>query len=82
MKRHWLFIAVVGLIAGGCAQEGTGRAPSFLGLSDVARADTLPPQAEQPKALRHVHSSKVLGAMAFQKVTGRTVDPERLNGAE
>jgi hypothetical protein len=29
-----------------------------------------------------VLSNKVLGAMAFHRVTGRTIDPERLSGSD
>jgi hypothetical protein len=68
----------------GCAQEGVSR-PSFLGLSDLAVGDPAEatpaaPDKEIPEALRHVQSNKVLSAMAFQKVTGQTVDPESLSG--
>jgi hypothetical protein len=80
-------IAFAGLLAlAGCAQEGDSR-PSYLGLSDLAaggaRAATEPEAANTPsEALRHVQSNKVLGAMAFQKVTGRTIDPDSLIGRE
>jgi hypothetical protein len=40
----------------------------------------LAPDGAPPEALDHVQSNKVLGAMAYQKVTGRTVAPERLTG--
>jgi len=32
--------------------------------------------------LRHVNTNRVLGAMAYQKVTGRSVDPARLIGSD
>jgi hypothetical protein len=78
-------LVFAGLLAlGGCAQEGLSG-PNFVGLSDIApeaRAAAQPEsEAEDaPEALRHVQSNKVLGAMAFQRVTGRTVDPESLSG--
>ncbi len=68
----------------GCAQEGVR--PAYIGLSDLpAVATATPAQAETPSgplsdSLRHVQSNKVLGAMAFQKVTGRAVDPDSLSG--
>ncbi len=69
----------------GCAQEGVR--PSYIGLSDLpAVAAATPAQASTPSrsplsdSLRHVQSNKVLGAMAFQKVTGRAVDPDSLSG--
>jgi hypothetical protein len=80
-------ITVAGLLAlAGCAQEGDSR-PSYLGLSDLAaggaRAESEPAPANLPsESLRHVQSNKVLGAMAFQKVTGRAVDPDSLSGRE
>jgi hypothetical protein len=78
-------IAFASLLAlAGCAQDGDSR-PSYLGLSDLAaggaRAAT-DPANPQPEALRHVQSNKVLSAMAFQKVTGRAVDPDSLSGRE
>jgi hypothetical protein len=34
----------------------------------------------ESESLRHIQSNKVLGAMAFQKVTGQAVDPDSLLG--
>lgn len=70
------------LALAGCAQD-SGSRPSYLGLMDLtagdASAQTI--STEQPSdATRYVQSNKVLGAMAFQRITGRTVDPERLSG--
>jgi len=70
------------LALGGCAQQGVTR-PTYLGLSDIAsdaEASPEPVSGPQSEALRHVQSNKVLGAMAFQRVTGRTVDPSSLSG--
>lgn len=78
-------LALVGFLAlAGCAQDSDSR-PSYIGLSDLtggdasAQAATMEPPSD---AVRYVQSNKVLGAMAFQRVTGRTVDPERLSGHE
>lgn len=70
------------LALAGCAQD-SGSRPSYLGLMDLtagdASAQTI--STEPPSdATRYVQSNKVLGAMAFQRITGRTVDPERLSG--
>ncbi|AGK58691.1 hypothetical protein HYPDE_35098 [Hyphomicrobium denitrificans 1NES1] len=68
----------------GCAQD-SGSRPSYIGLSDLtaAEASALAAPAEAPSdATRYVQSNKVLSAMAFQRVTGRTIDPERLSGHE
>lgn len=70
------------LLLAGCAQE-SGSHPSYIGLVDLAggaaaNAETSPVQ-DVPEALRHIQSNKVLGAMAFQRVTGRTVDPGSLS---
>ena len=74
-------LAAAGMLAlAGCAQEGVR--PSYLGLSDMAESGELkqrsPGSAEIPEELRHVQSNRVLGAMAFQRITGRTVDPDSL----
>jgi hypothetical protein len=79
-------LAIASLIAlGGCAQNGVSS-PSNLGLSDLAsEAEAASSRTiidRPPKALRDVPSNKVLGAMAFQRVTGRSVDPESLSSAD
>ncbi len=90
MRTHFtnvagLALAVAALALGGCAREpdaGFAYArPAHLGLAGVEGGnDVAPPLPDNP-AVRHIQSNKVLGAMAFQKTTGRTVDPERLNGS-
>ena len=72
------------LALAGCAQD-SGSRRSYIGLSDLTAGDASAQAAtvEQPSAAtRYVQSNKVLGAMAFQRVTGRTVDPERLSAHE
>lgn len=78
-------LAAAGVLAlAGCAQEGASR-PSYIGLMDLAGsgAATNPQPAGNsdkiPEALRYIQSNKVLSAMAFQQVTGRTVDPDSLS---
>jgi hypothetical protein len=71
------------LALAGCAQDTRSR-PSYIGLSDLrltdASAQTV--SMESPsEATRYVQSNKVLGAMAFQRMTGRTVNPERLSNS-
>jgi hypothetical protein len=80
--RHTLALASFAALAlGGCAQQGDIQ-PSYLGLSDLT-SEATPANAEAPsEALRYVQSNKVLGAMAFHSVTGRTIDPESLSGRE
>jgi hypothetical protein len=82
MKRY-IFIAIAAAASQGCAKS-TEQSPFHLGLpivseSEAGEAELAAPQGQQA-GLRHVASNKVLGAMAFQKVTGRTIDPERLEG--
>lgn len=77
------FAAAGFLLLAGCAQQGSH--PAYIGLSDLSGDDfmensLIARSGETPEALRHVQSNKVLSAMAFQKVTGRTVDPESLIG--
>lgn len=77
-RRSLMLASLVALT--GCTQEGLQ--PSYLGLRDIttdAMASPAVTPRKTPEALRHVQSNKVLGAMAFQKVTGRTVDPARLS---
>jgi hypothetical protein len=80
-------IGIVALLAvmvsfGGCA-GANDQAPSYLGFTAAAEDDEPAPAAKQPsKPGSHVSSNKVLGAMAFQKVTGRAVDPARLEGSQ
>ncbi len=75
-------LAAAGVLAlVGCAQESASH-PSYIGLMDLAGATASPQPAEAnkiPEALRYIQSNKVLGAMAFQRVTGRTVDPDSLS---
>lgn len=89
MRTHFtnmagLGLAIAALALAGCAREpdaGFAYArPAHLGLADVEDEVAPPPKPANP-AVRHVQSNKVLGAMAFQKTTGRTVDPDRLNGS-
>ena len=78
-----LSLSLAAIALGGCAREPDAgfpyARPAHLGLASVD-GDHAAPQPANP-AVRHVQSNKVLGAMAFQKTTGRTVDPERLNGS-
>ncbi len=75
-------LAVAVATLAGCAKDPT-QGISYVGLSDVEAAEAPEADADlaaMPKAVRHIQSNKVLGAMAFQKVTGQTVDPTRLSG--
>lgn len=79
--RSVLVAGVVGLA--GCAQEGAR--PSYLGLADLsdsgpAGSQPSPADKDVSNVLRHIQSNKVLSAIAFQSVTGQTVDPDRLVG--
>ncbi len=72
------------LVIAGCAQDGAPH-PAYLGLSDLAAGSTATAAQtrasnEEPEVFRHIQSNKVLGAMAFQKVTGQAVDPDSLLG--
>jgi hypothetical protein len=76
-------LAAAGVVVlAGCAQD-SGPHPSYLGLTDLtgdAAAASADGDSNTSDALRHIQSNKVLGAMAFQKVTGQTVDPDSLLG--
>ena len=85
MRRHLVIVALVSasLPLQGCA-NAVNPSPSYLGIAPSAAADDADDYAAPAKspteATRHMSSNKVLGAMAFQKVTGRAVDPQRLSG--
>ena len=80
---RWKFamvaLAGLGLTLQGCA-DSMDPSPSYLGFSP-SEVDDAPakPSPKPSKSAKHVSSNKVLGAMAFQKTTGRTVDPGRLS---
>ena len=82
MKRV-LAATAAALLLTACANiEG---APSYLGMatsSIASQGDTAgtPGDSHPPEAVRHVTSNKVLGALAFQKVTGAKIDPTTLVG--
>jgi len=56
--------------------------PSYLGAflpeADDEQTAPGPSTHEPPAAIKHVTSNRVLGAMAFEKVTRQKVDPARL----
>lgn len=76
MARVLAVIAAASLLSA-CANAID--APSYLGMAtgnidgEAAQAPPAP-----PPAIRHVSSNRVLGAMAFKKVTGADVDPRSL----
>ena len=84
MKRI-ILIASLGVTLQACARVAD-TAPSFLGMPSAVELsdddDAVAPSVAngQSPELRHIASNKVLGAMAFQKITGRAVDPTRLQG--
>lgn len=79
---RFLVVASLAITLQACARDGD-TAPSYLGMlapgdmADASNGTTAASSADLPE-LRHVGSNKVLGAMAFQKTTGRAVDPSRL----
>ncbi|MFN0217517.1 MAG: hypothetical protein ACKVP4_01755 [Hyphomicrobium sp.] len=78
-------LLLIAVAMAGCAPVAS-HAPSYLGLSDAAASDDdddfgSASDRDVMPGLRRIPSNKVLGAMAFQKVTGRQVDPSRLSGS-
>ncbi|HVJ78117.1 MAG TPA: hypothetical protein VM620_09805 [Hyphomicrobium sp.] len=69
------------LALAGCAQD-SGSRPSYIGLvdltSDSQSEPDMTPSGPASEAARYVQSNKILGAMAFHRVTGRTIDPGSL----
>lgn len=82
--RRIFACAVAALALQGCAAANESSSPVFLGafVSDSDAAAKTQSSESTPAALDHVQSNKVLGAMAYQKVTGRTIAPERLTGSK
>lgn len=78
---RFILIAGLTLTLQACAR-GNDTEPSFLGAALLGdEAEAAPATTEPHPELRHIGSNKVLGAMAFQKVTGRPVDPSRLQNS-
>ena len=79
MKR--VFAVVLTSLTLGACVNNVDNGPSFLGFGSAFADETdETPVAAPSTAIRRVQSNKVLGAMAFQRVTGRPVDPSRLSG--
>lgn len=81
MKMRNAF-AIVGLCLAltGCVNT-SGPGISYLGFAPAADDDDEPKATaagETPDAIKHVDSNRVLGAMAFEKVTRAKVDATRL----
>lgn len=82
MKRI-LAATAAALLLTACANVESS--PSYLGMatSSIASQGVAADSAEgaqTPEAVRHVTSNKVLGALAFQKITGAKIDPATLVG--
>jgi len=76
-------VAALVLVSALSACANVIEQPSYLGMAassiDSSSANPALP-APTPEAIRHVSSNRVLGALAFQKVTGAEVDPRTLSG--
>ena len=74
--------AALTCLALGACTNAVETGPSFLGFGTAFadETDETLAVAQPSTAMRRVKSNKVLGAMAFQRVTGRPVDPARLAG--
>lgn len=82
--RRTIACALAAMALQGCAGGNETRGPSYLGaiLDPTDEVVTPQPKGTPPAALQHVQSNKVLSAMAFQKVTGKQVAPERLKSGQ
>lgn len=84
MRRSGILVAIASTLSAGvagCARVEIG--PSHLGLPVIsdAEADENDDDRHTLQQLRYMNSNKVLGAMAYHKITGRTIDPTRLQGS-
>ena len=75
-------VLALGLLLSGCANDQTGVARNYsiahLGASSLASDATADPAGEANPAPKKTIASKVLSAMAFERVTGFKADPARL----
>lgn len=81
-KGHnmWKVVATLalGMALSGCAAGGDPQI-SYLGMTPAeADEDAAMAMEDVRDAIRHIDSNRVLGAMAFEKVTNAKVDPSRL----
>ena len=79
MKRV-IAVVFISLTLGACT-NAVETGPSFLGFgAAIADEADETPELKHSSAVSKVKSNKILGAMAFQRATGRPVDPSRLTG--
>ena len=80
--KSGIAVLAFGLSLAGCANEPTGVARSFsmayLGASPVDTANAADFNGGADPATKKTVASKVLSAMAFERVTGFKADPARL----
>lgn len=83
-KAMRAILSTIGLCAvlAGCANNSETQI-SYLGFvpASADEADAPVNNAQPPAAVKHMDSNRVLGAIAFEKVTRAKVDPERLTGS-
>ncbi len=77
--RRAVVICTTALTLAGCANVIDAQ-PSYLGMTGVMELQDADKTGPMPPAVKHMTSNRVLGAMAFKKVTGADVDPSRLSG--
>lgn len=76
MKSRVLIAVLASLACAACANE---RAPQVLGYqAQIAPKQTAALPAERQPELKKTMASKVLAAIALERVTGRKPDPSRL----
>lgn len=75
-KTRALIVAIATLVAG-CAGEPSSQTPAFS-LMHLGAPVEEPPESSETSALDKTSASKVLSAIAFERVTGNPVDPARL----
>lgn len=86
--RGWVMTRVLAAVVAASMLSACANAvdaPSYLGMptgsiEGSGRTEASAPAPKTPDVIRHVSSNRVLGAIAFQKVTGAEVDPRTLAG--
>jgi hypothetical protein len=79
MTTRKIAVVVMGLACAGCASESNTRVLGFQGsaaYSPITTATAAPAPASGE--MKRTMASKVLAAMALERVTGRKPDPARL----
>jgi hypothetical protein len=78
MLVRFCAIGLAGLLTSGCANEQGPRVLGYQGSAPLITTASAAPIASDKQPIQRTMASKVLAAMALERVTGRKPDPARL----